>query len=100
MPPKAGAKFIQTDLARTITYMADQERGALKHGRIAGLKAAWDAFYRGDIACEIAAFQQREGGYLSMDDLSGYRSEVERPIHGNGVAMKWPCVVRGVKDQR
>jgi gamma-glutamyltranspeptidase/glutathione hydrolase len=80
MPPKAGAKFVQTDLARTMTYMADQERGALKHGRMAGLKAAWDAFYRGDIAREIAAFQQREGGYLSMDDLSRYRSEVERPM--------------------
>ena len=31
----------------------------------AGLQAAHDAFYRGDIAREIVAFQQREGGYLT-----------------------------------
>jgi gamma-glutamyltranspeptidase/glutathione hydrolase len=79
-PPPAGAKFVQTDLARTIAYMVDQERGALAHGRTAGLNAARDAFYRGDIAREIATFQRQEGGYLSMDDLARYRSEIERPI--------------------
>jgi gamma-glutamyltranspeptidase/glutathione hydrolase len=93
-PPKVGAKFIQTDLARTITYMVDQERGALKHGRMAGLKAARDAFYRGDIAREIATFQQREGGYLLMDDLARYRSEIERPVRrqwrGHEVAVCGP----------
>ena len=36
-----------------------------------GCATAHDAFYRGDIAREIVRFQQREGGYLSMDDLAG-----------------------------
>ncbi len=74
--PKAGEKFVQSDLARTLQYMADQDRAA-GPDRKAGLKAAHDAFYRGDIAREIAAFQKREGGYLTMQDLAEYRSRIE-----------------------
>jgi gamma-glutamyltranspeptidase/glutathione hydrolase len=74
--PEVGAKFVQPDLARTLQFLADQDRPA-SGGREAGLQAARDAFYRGDIAREIAAFQAREGGYLTMDDLAGYHSPVE-----------------------
>jgi gamma-glutamyltranspeptidase/glutathione hydrolase len=74
--PKAGEKFVQSDLSRTLQYMADQDRAA-GQDRIAGLKAAHDAFYRGDIAREIVKFQKSEGGYLSMDDLATYRSPIE-----------------------
>ena len=62
--PKPGDKFVQADLARTIQFMADQDRAA-GPDRLAGLKAAHHAFYRGDIAREIVRFQQQEGGYLS-----------------------------------
>jgi gamma-glutamyltranspeptidase / glutathione hydrolase len=74
--PRAGEKFVQSDLARTLQFMADQDRAA-GPDRKAGLRAAHDAFYRGDIAREIAAFQQREGGYLTMQDLAEYRSPIE-----------------------
>jgi gamma-glutamyltranspeptidase/glutathione hydrolase len=74
--PKSGDKFVQSDLARTLQYMADQDRAA-GSDRKAGLRAAHDAFYRGDIAREIARFQQQEGGYLSMADLAEYRSPIE-----------------------
>lgn len=74
--PEIGAKFVQADLARTMQYMADQDRAA-GPDRAAGLQAAHDAFYRGDIAREIAAHQSREGGYLAMADLAGYRSRIE-----------------------
>jgi gamma-glutamyltranspeptidase/glutathione hydrolase len=74
--PKSGDKFVQTDLSRTLQYMTDQDRAA-GPDRKAGLKAAHDAFYRGDIAREIAAFQKREGGYLTMQDLSEYHSRLE-----------------------
>jgi gamma-glutamyltranspeptidase / glutathione hydrolase len=66
--PRAGEKFVQSDLARTLQFMADQDRAA-GPDRKAGLRAAHDAFYRGDIAREIAAFQQREGGYLAMQAM-------------------------------
>ena len=74
--PKSGEKFVQSDLARTLQYMADQDRAA-GPDRKAGLQAAHDAFYRGDIAHEIVRFQQQEGGYLAMEDLAEYRSRIE-----------------------
>src|SRR5204863_4367421 len=48
--PEAGEVFRQTDLAASLQYMADEERAATSRGREAGLDAARDAFYRGDIA--------------------------------------------------
>ena len=74
--PRAGEKFVQSDLARTLQFMADQDRAA-GSDRKAGLRAAHDAFYIGDIAREIAAFQKREGGHLTMQDLAEYRSPIE-----------------------
>src|SRR5262247_1352591 len=49
-PPREGELFVQTDLARSLQFMADQERAASRGGRVAGLHAARDAFYRGDLA--------------------------------------------------
>jgi len=74
--PAPGEKFVQADLARTLRFMADQDRAA-GPDRLAGLQAAHDAFYRGDIAREIVRFQQQEGGYLSMADLAAYHSPLE-----------------------
>jgi gamma-glutamyltranspeptidase / glutathione hydrolase len=91
--PRSGEKFVQADLARTLQYMADQDRAA-GPDRAAGLKAAHDAFYRGDIAREIVRFQRQEGGYLSLDDLAEYRSPVEpvvrRPWRGHAVITCGP----------
>ncbi|WP_158744546.1 gamma-glutamyltransferase family protein [Acidisphaera sp. L21] len=76
-PPVIGDKFVQADLARSIGYMIDQERASLGRGRDAGLQAARDAFYRGDLAREITTFQAREGGYLTMQDMANYKSPLE-----------------------
>ncbi len=73
--PRAGEKFVQAALARTLQFLADEDRA--QPDRLAGLRAAHNAFYRGDIAREIAEFQRREGGYLSMEDLAHYRSAIE-----------------------
>ncbi len=73
-PPKVGDVFVQSDLAKTLGYMIDQARAA--GSREAGLQAAHDAFYRGDIARAITAFQAREGGFLTMADMAAYRSPV------------------------
>jgi gamma-glutamyltranspeptidase / glutathione hydrolase len=91
--PNPGEKFVQSDLARTLQYMADQDRAA-GPDRKAGLRAAHDAFYRGDIAREIVRFQQQEGGYLSLDDLAEYHSPIEpvvrRPWRGHEVITCGP----------
>ena len=75
--PQVGERFVQADLARTLQYMADKEAKVAGQGRLAGLEAAHAAFYKGDIAREIAAFMAREGGYLTMADLASFRSRVE-----------------------
>ncbi len=82
--PQPGDIFCQTDLAASLQYMADEERAAVaKHGggrsREAGLDAARDAFYRGDIAQKIIAFMKQEGGLLSAEDLAEYHSPVGPP---------------------
>ena len=75
-PPEIGEVFRQTDLAASIQYMADEERASASRGREAGLEAARDAFYRGDIARKIVAFMREEGGLLSAEDLAEYHSPV------------------------
>lgn len=76
-PLRTGELVVQSDLARTIRYMADEEQATLGQGREAGLEAARGAFYRGDIAREIDAFMKREGGYLTYEDLSTFHSRLE-----------------------
>ncbi|MBO0712995.1 MAG: gamma-glutamyltransferase, partial [Acetobacteraceae bacterium] len=78
-PPQTGEVFRQTDLAASLQYMADAERAAASRGREAGLAAARDAFYRGDIARKIVAFMKEQGGLLSAEDLAEYRSPVGPP---------------------
>ena len=77
--PEAGEIFRQTDLAASLQYMADEERSAAGRGREAGLDAAHDAFYRGDIAKKIVAFMKEQGGLLSAEDLAEYHSPVGPP---------------------
>lgn len=78
-PPRVGERFVQSDLANTLQYMADREAAAAGGGRGAGLTAAHDAFYRGDIAHAIAQFHAENGGLLTLQDLAEYASEVEDP---------------------
>ena len=81
-PPRLGEIFVQSDLAKSLRYMADEENAALARGgdRTAGLQAARGAFYRGDIAQAILKYHREEGGWLSAEDLSGFRSPVERAL--------------------
>jgi gamma-glutamyltranspeptidase/glutathione hydrolase len=79
-PLREGDRLVQADLGRTIQFMADQEKAAAVNGRDAGLAAARDAFYRGDIAQTIAKYHRENGGLMTAEDLAGYRSEVEMPL--------------------
>ena len=79
-PPRKGEIFVQADLGRTLQYMADQEKAAAAKGRAAGLKAARDAFYRGDIARAIVAYHGANGGLMTEQDMAGFRVAVEPPV--------------------
>jgi gamma-glutamyltranspeptidase/glutathione hydrolase len=78
-PPAVGSPFVQEDLARTLHHMADEEAAAAGRGREAGLRAARDAFYRGDIARTIVDYHRGNGGLMTAEDLAGYESLIERP---------------------
>jgi gamma-glutamyltranspeptidase / glutathione hydrolase len=79
-PPVPGEIFVQRDLARTLQYMADEEAAHAKNGRGAGLKAARDAFYGGDIAAAIVKYHRENGGLLRAGDLAGFRVRLETPV--------------------
>ncbi|MCP3732808.1 gamma-glutamyltransferase [Sphingomonas sp. MG17] len=91
-PPKAGELFVQADLAASLQYMADREHRAAGAGRVAGLDAARDAFYRGDIARTIVDFHERNGGLLTMQDLADFHVDVEPPVSKRfGAATIYSC---------
>ena len=79
-PPEVGELFVQADLGRTLQYMADEEAAAAGTGRAAGLQAARDAFYKGDIAKAIADYHAQNGGWLSRQDLADFRVGIEAPV--------------------
>jgi len=78
--PKVGHRFIQSDLARSLQYMADEERAAMRRGRHAGLDAAFAAFYRGDIAAAFVRYHAQHGGLLTAADLAEYDVSLEDPV--------------------
>jgi gamma-glutamyltranspeptidase/glutathione hydrolase len=78
-PPAVGERFVQADLARTLTYLADEDRAARARGRLAGLGAARAAFYEGDVAATIVRYHAAEGGLLTREDLRNFRVGVEPP---------------------
>jgi len=77
--PAVGDLFVQSDLGKTLQYMADQE-AARGGSREEGLEAARDAFYQGDIARAIVAYHKENGGLLTAADLAGYRPRTEPPL--------------------
>ncbi len=78
--PQPGELFVQKDLAASLQYLADQERAAAGRGRDAGLLAAHDAFYKGDIAVAIDRFHRDQGGWLRREDLAGFQAAVEPAV--------------------
>jgi len=79
-PLKEGDLLVQTDLARSLQYIVDEEAAASSKGRQAGLQAARDAFYKGDIAGKILQFHKENGGLLTAEDLSEYSTPIEEPL--------------------
>ncbi len=78
--PRVGELFVQADAARMLQHMVDEESSRRRHGRAAGLRAARDAFYRGDIAAMIADFFARNGGLLTREDLANFKVALEPPV--------------------
>lgn len=77
---KDGEIWKNPDLARTLRRLVDAEKQASAQGRLAGLKAARDRFYKGDIAREMAKFSEENGGLFRYEDFASYTAKVEEPV--------------------
>ena len=79
-PPEVGERFIQSELAASLQYMIDEESAHKGKGRVAGLQAARDAFYKGDIAQKIAKYHRENAGWVTAEDLAAYEVSFEEPV--------------------
>jgi gamma-glutamyltranspeptidase/glutathione hydrolase len=80
--PHPGEIFVQSDLAATLKKLVEAEREALAAGRSRkeAIYAAYERFYRGDIARELVRGTQEEGGLITMEDLASWRVHIEEPV--------------------
>jgi gamma-glutamyltranspeptidase / glutathione hydrolase len=83
--PEAGEIFVQKDLLQTLTKMVEAEKAARKKGatRKAAIMAAYDRFYKGDIAQEFVRGAQEQGGLITLQDLAKWKPIEEEPLKVN-----------------
>ena len=66
-------------LARTLTRMVEAERAHKAEGRSAGIVAARDRFYKGDIAAEMVAFLGRHETPFEIADFAEFFARIDEP---------------------
>ena len=76
---KAGETIKLPALAGTLTRMVRAERAAKSRGRRAGVIAARDRFYKGDIAREMVAFLRKHDAPFDRSDFADFFARVEAP---------------------
>jgi gamma-glutamyltranspeptidase/glutathione hydrolase len=80
--PEPGQVFVQKDLAATWRKLVDTERQSLAAGktRKQAIYAAYDRFYKGDIAKEIVRGVREDGGLFTLEDLANWKVKIEEPL--------------------
>ncbi len=89
-PPRPGRRFVQSDLAGTLQYMADRER-ARGGTREDGIAAARHGFYEGDVAATICDYHAAHGGLLTREDMARYRVRLEPTVTGRFAGLEVHC---------
>ena len=81
--PEPGEIFVQKDLAATWRKLVEAEQHAVRAGksRKEAIYAAYDRFYKGDIAEELARGAQEDGGLITTQDLANWKVRIEEPLH-------------------
>jgi gamma-glutamyltranspeptidase / glutathione hydrolase len=76
--PAAGEIFRQSDLAVTLRKLVEAEQQALAAGRSRkdAIMAAYNRFYRGDIAEELVRGVREDGGLFTTDDLATWQVKI------------------------
>ena len=91
---RPGDRLVQPELGRLLARLVDADAGSGSPGsappgspfpdrRRAGIDAVRRAFYEGAAAETMAAFVTAGGGFLTVEDLAGFRAEVA-PAPGRG----------------
>ncbi|MGA9351418.1 MAG: gamma-glutamyltransferase family protein [Anaerolineae bacterium] len=88
--PEVGEVFRHPDWANVLKLMCQAEAAAQHKGRVAGIEAARDVFYKGEIAERILDFitnhpvEDASGtahtGLLSYEDMAEWHATVEDPV--------------------
>jgi gamma-glutamyltranspeptidase/glutathione hydrolase len=80
--PNAGEVFRQSDLAATLRKLVEAEQQAVKAGksRKEAIYAAYDRFYKGDIAREFVRGSHELGGLHTLEDLANWKVKLEEPV--------------------
>ena len=80
--PRPGEIFRQADLLQTLGKLVEAEREALAagKGRKAAIYAAYDRFYKGDLAREFVRGSKEQGGLVTLDDLAAWKVRIEEPV--------------------
>jgi gamma-glutamyltranspeptidase/glutathione hydrolase len=83
--PQPGEIFRQPELAATLRKLVEAERKARAAGkdRRTAIYAAYDRFYRGDIAQELVRGTREQGGLFTLEDLAKWKVRIEEPVHTN-----------------
>ena len=80
---KPGETIKLPNLARTLNLMVEAERAAAPKGRAAGIIAARDRFYKGDIAAEMVRFLKQHQAPFELDDFAEFFARIEEPATTN-----------------
>ncbi|HYO57073.1 gamma-glutamyltransferase family protein [Archangium sp.] len=80
--PRPGEVFRQPELAATLKKLVAAEKAALAKGksRKEAIQAAYDRFYKGDIAQELVRAVREEGGLFTLEDLARWKVHLEEPV--------------------
>ena len=91
--PEVGEVLRNPDFASTLKSICRAEKEGRRKGRIAGIEAARDAFYKGETAQRIVDFissnpvedasGEAHTGLLSYEDMAEWRSTIEEPVAFN-----------------
>ena len=79
---RLGDLMVNADLGRLIRHLMEAERQALAAGgsRSDGIRAARDAFYKGEPARAVDRFFREQEGIVRYEDLANYESRWEEPL--------------------
>ena len=80
---EAGETVKLPALANTLKKMVEAEQAAASAGRIQGIIAARDRFYKGDIAKQMVAFLQAHDAPFDLSDFADYSAKIEEPSQTN-----------------